>query len=147
MTTNHTPVTVDPDALLTEAQQEEAMRRRLAPGVRGALRAHGRARSDERGWAGVTGWRLAGSDVRRPAPMRGMARRRHPGRIRWPADPPSTARRVTGHHNAEGKQLLNRIIDRWIRWRYYRWEARVAEQLDRRIAHRYPDGRFDIFGE
>jgi hypothetical protein len=30
--------------------------------------------------------------------------------------------------------MLDKIIDRWIRWRYFRWEVRIADEWDRRLA-------------
>jgi hypothetical protein len=43
--------------------------------------------------------------------------------------------------------MIDTLINRWIRWRYYRWEVRIAEQWDRRLAARelQGDGRLDNF--
>ena len=46
--------------------------------------------------------------------------------------------------------MIDKLIDRWIRWRYYRWDVLIAEQWDRRLAaHKLRDGsdRFDVFGD
>ncbi|HWY01348.1 MAG TPA: hypothetical protein VNY55_16145 [Mycobacterium sp.] len=38
--------------------------------------------------------------------------------------------------------MINNMIDRWIRWRYNRWEVRIAEQLERKL---YGGDRFDVY--
>ncbi|HEY2504459.1 MAG TPA: hypothetical protein VGI68_24355 [Mycobacterium sp.] len=38
--------------------------------------------------------------------------------------------------------MINNMIDRWIRWRYHRWEVLIAEQLERKL---YGDDRFDVY--
>ena len=38
--------------------------------------------------------------------------------------------------------MINNMIDRWIRWRYHRWEVRIAEQLERKL---YGGDRFDVY--
>jgi hypothetical protein len=44
--------------------------------------------------------------------------------------------------------MIDKLIDRWIRWRYYRWEVRIAEQWEQRLAVSCAgDDRFDVFGE
>jgi hypothetical protein len=30
--------------------------------------------------------------------------------------------------------MINRLITRWVRWRYWRWEDRQVEEIERRIA-------------
>jgi hypothetical protein len=37
--------------------------------------------------------------------------------------------------------MIDKIIDRWIRWRYFRWEVRIAEQWERRLRG---DDRFEV---
>jgi hypothetical protein len=29
--------------------------------------------------------------------------------------------------------MLDKVIDRWIRWRYFRWEVRIADEWERRL--------------
>jgi len=37
--------------------------------------------------------------------------------------------------------MIDKVIDRWIKWRYCRWDVRIAEQWKRRLRG---DDRFEV---
>jgi len=55
-----------------------------------------------------------------------------------PTSPGAAGHRIT---DRGAVAMINNMIDRWIRWRYHRWEVRIAEQLERKL---YGGDRFDV---
>lgn len=62
---------------------------------------------------------------------------RHPAAR--PTSPGAAGHRIT---DRGAVAMINNMIDRWIRWRYHRWEVRIAEQLERKL---YGGDRFDVY--